>query len=63
MRGGSFVHRFGPFELDPASGRLFRGTTRVALSDSQSAILCHLIVKAGQVVSKAALAEAYLSSR
>jgi DNA-binding winged helix-turn-helix (wHTH) protein len=54
----TFVHRFGPFELDPASGRLFRGSVRVPLSDPQSAILLSLVAKPGQIISKDALAEA-----
>jgi DNA-binding winged helix-turn-helix (wHTH) protein/tetratricopeptide (TPR) repeat protein len=52
------AHRFGPFEFDPASGRLFRGSKRVPLSDPQSAMLLQLIQKAGEVVTKEALAEA-----
>ena len=46
------VHRFGPFELDPASGRLFRGPRRVPLSDTQAAILVQLVSNVGEVVSR-----------
>jgi DNA-binding winged helix-turn-helix (wHTH) protein len=52
------VHRFGDFELDAANRRLFREQKRVRLSDSQSAILAHLVTRAGEVVSKEALIEA-----
>jgi DNA-binding winged helix-turn-helix (wHTH) protein/Flp pilus assembly protein TadD len=58
MRTGTVVQCFGPFELDPASGRLFQGQTRVRLSDPQAAILLRLVAHAGQVVSKEALVEA-----
>src|SRR5688572_9445205 len=52
------VHRFGPFELDLASGRLFRGDRRVPLSGPQAAILVKLVSHAGEVVPKDALLEA-----
>jgi non-specific serine/threonine protein kinase len=52
------VHRFGPFELDPASRELFRGQKSVRLSSPQSAILTHLVTHAGVVVSKERLIEA-----
>ena len=58
MAGGIVVHRFGPFELDPASGRLFRGRRRVPLSETQSAILVQLVSNVGEVVSPEALIEA-----
>ena len=58
MAGGIVVHRFGPFELDRASGRLFRGRRRVALSDTQAAILVQLVSNVGEVVSREALIEA-----
>ena len=58
MHSGTVVHCFGPFELDPGSGRLFRGPARVRRSDPQAAILLRLVAHAGQVVSKAALVEA-----
>jgi DNA-binding winged helix-turn-helix (wHTH) protein len=46
------VCRFGPFELDPASGQLFREGKRAHLSGPQSAILTYLICHAGMLVSK-----------
>ena len=49
------VHRFGPFELDPATRRLLREAKPVRLSTPQSAILTHLVAHAGEVVSKDAL--------
>src|SRR2546428_1164130 len=58
MRSGTVVQCFGPFELDPTSGRLFRGRTRVRLSDPQAAILLRLVAHAGQVVSQEALLDA-----
>jgi DNA-binding response OmpR family regulator len=58
MPSGSRVYRFGPFELDAPRGRLFRGATRVPLSDSQFAILMQLISHVGEVVSKDTLANA-----
>lgn len=56
--GGSSVYRFGPFDLDAARGRLFRGAARVPMSDPQTTILLHLISHVGEVVSKHALANA-----
>jgi DNA-binding winged helix-turn-helix (wHTH) protein len=58
MPSGGSVYRFGPFELDAPRGRLFRGATRVQLSDPQVAILLQLISHVGEVVSKHALATA-----
>src|SRR5206468_10287998 len=55
---GIVVHRFGPFELDPANGRLFLGRWRVPLSDTQAAILVQLVSNVGEVVSREALIEA-----
>src|SRR6266498_861760 len=52
------VHRFGEFDLDLSSGRLFRGSSRVPLSDQQSGVLASLVARAGRVVSKEMLAEA-----
>lgn len=52
MPRGTVVHRFGPFELDLASGRLFCGDRRIPLSDTQSAVLVHLVSHAGAVVAK-----------
>src|SRR5262245_39339111 len=58
MRGGTFVHRFGPFEFDPATGRLFHGSSVVRLPEPQSAMLRTLIANAGDVVSQEVLLEA-----
>src|SRR5687768_17605266 len=55
MLRGTVVHRFGPFELDLASGRLFCGDRRIPLSDTQSAVLVQLVSHAGAVVAKDAL--------
>ena len=63
MRGNVCVHRFGAFELDPASGRLYRDGVRIALSDPQSAILVCLTTHAGRLVTKDALTEAGWSSQ
>ena len=63
MRTGTVVQCFGPFELDPASGRLFQGQTRVRLSDPQAAILLRLVANAGQVVSKESLVGSGWGSR
>jgi DNA-binding winged helix-turn-helix (wHTH) protein len=51
------VHRFGPFELEPASRQLFRDQKRIHLSHPQSAILAHLVSHPGIVVSKEKLIE------
>src|SRR5262245_50343307 len=58
MPDGCSVYRFGPFELDPPRGCLFRGTTRVRLPDPQFTILSLLVSHAGEVVSKDALINA-----
>ena len=49
------VCRFGPFELDPASGQLFQGEQRVHLSAPQSAILTYLVCHPGVLISKETL--------
>jgi DNA-binding winged helix-turn-helix (wHTH) protein/Flp pilus assembly protein TadD len=54
---GTVVHRFGPFELEPASRQLFRDQKRIHLSHPQSAILTHLVSYPGIVVSKEKLIE------
>jgi DNA-binding winged helix-turn-helix (wHTH) protein len=58
VTNGGCVYRFGPFELDAARARLFRGAARVPLSDPQAAILLKLIGHVGEVVPKHALADA-----
>ena len=57
MRGPVF-YRFGPFELDAASGQTFRQGTRIALPDSQRDILKYMVARAGEAVSKDVLMEA-----
>jgi DNA-binding winged helix-turn-helix (wHTH) protein len=52
------VYRFGPFELDAPGARLFRGASRVPLSESQFAILLQLVTHVGEVVSKDTLVSA-----
>lgn len=58
MRRGDSVYRFGGFELHPDTRRLLRDGQRLALADSASAILVHLITNAPAVLSKDALAKA-----
>src|SRR5262245_3194674 len=58
MPGGDSVYRFGAFELDAPRRRLFRGAIRLQLPDSHLALLLNLVVHAGEVVSKDALAAA-----
>lgn len=58
MARGLPVQRFGPFALDPASGRLLRGDDPIRLSSSLAAILVQLVDHAGSVVSKEALIDA-----
>ncbi len=52
------VLRFGPFECDPASGRLYRGNNQIPLSSAQMAILRELVLQRGEPVSNAALVKA-----
>src|SRR4051812_21807202 len=54
MPDGSSVYRFGPFELDAPRGRLFRGATRVPLSDPQVAILLQLVSRSRGCGSRSA---------
>ena len=54
----AFVYRFGVFELDPASRRLMSGRERVRLTESQFAILLHLVLHAPGIVDRSALAQA-----
>jgi len=58
MPAGGSVYRFGPFELDAPRARLYRGQTRVPLSDPQFEILLQLVSHIGEVISKDALAAA-----
>ncbi len=47
-----FRFAFGPFELDPAARRLFRDGEPVAMSGRHVELLCALVAKAGQIVTK-----------
>ena len=47
-----FRFAFGPFELDPAAKRLFRDGEPVAMSARHVELLCALVAKAGQIVTK-----------
>ncbi len=49
---GAVVHRFGPFELDPASRQLYCDQKPVRLSSPQSAILTLLVSNAGVTVTR-----------
>lgn len=53
--------RFGPFYLDVARKQLRRDGEPVAMSARQIELLCALVVKAGQIVSKDTLIEAVWS--
>jgi DNA-binding winged helix-turn-helix (wHTH) protein/Flp pilus assembly protein TadD len=52
------VYRFGPFEFDPATRRLYHGSTVVRLPEPQSAMVRTFIAQAGQVVSQDTLIQA-----
>ena len=52
------VYRFGPFELDAASGRLYQSGLPVRLPSPQSAMLVCLVTQAGNMVTREALSEA-----
>ena len=58
MRRGTVVHRFGDFELDPASSRLLRGGQRVPLGQVPLAILIQLVHHAPGVVPRDELVRA-----
>ena len=58
MAGGTVVYRFGPLELDPASGHLSRDGKRLPLSDAQAAILLLLVSSGGEVVARETLNQA-----
>lgn len=51
------VH-FPPFELDLAAGRLTRGERPVALRPKTFAVLCYLVSRPGELVTKEALLDA-----
>src|SRR5438552_2641588 len=56
------VYRFGLFEADVESGKLLREGVRVKLQDQPFRLLCRLLERAGQVVSREELQQALWSS-
>jgi len=54
MQAGQALH-FGPFQLDPQNARLWRGQRLITLTPKAFAVLCHLVERAGQLVTKDAL--------
>jgi DNA-binding winged helix-turn-helix (wHTH) protein/TolB-like protein len=46
------VVRFGTFELDPRSGELHRNGRRVPLQGQPAQVLCHLVSRPGELVSR-----------
>ena len=44
--------RFGPYQLDPRTGQLWRGTQEVRVTPKAAAVLRHLVERTGQVVTK-----------
>jgi DNA-binding winged helix-turn-helix (wHTH) protein len=46
------VYRFGPFRLDLASERLWRGADELVLRRKSFAVLCYLLAHAGRLVSR-----------
>ncbi|MET8569605.1 response regulator transcription factor [Streptomyces sp. NPDC004783] len=55
--GASPVHVHGDLEVDTAARRVFLGEREVTLTAKEFAVLEHLVVRAGQVVSKAEILE------
>ena len=45
-------YRFGPFELDPAEGRLLRSGSQVKLQDLPLRLLVQLVERPGQIVTR-----------
>src|SRR5713101_7386164 len=43
---------FGSYRLDPQTVQLWRGKQEVRLTEKASALLCYLVERAGQVVTK-----------
>src|SRR5712672_3589549 len=56
------VYRFGLFEVDVESDKLLRQGTRVKLQDQPFRLLCLLLERAGQVVTREELRQALWSS-
>jgi DNA-binding winged helix-turn-helix (wHTH) protein len=58
MHTGRVVYRFGPFELDAAQRRLFKGEERVHLAERPMGVLLCLVAHAGRIVDKDTLIKA-----
>jgi len=48
---------FGPYRLDPRTGQVWRGKQEVKVTPKAAAVLYQLVARAGQMVSKAELAQ------
>jgi DNA-binding response OmpR family regulator len=55
--GGSSVHTLGPLRVDTGARRVLHGETEVPLTAKEFAVLEQLVVRAGEVVSKAEILE------
>jgi DNA-binding response OmpR family regulator len=55
--GASRVHVLGPLEVDTAARRVLRDGDEVALTTKEFSVLEHLVLRAGEVVSKAEILE------
>ncbi len=44
--------RFGPFRLDAANAHLWRGSDKIPLKPKTFSVLCYLVERAGQLVTK-----------
>ena len=56
-RGGSSVVRLGDLTVDPGTRRCFRGDEEIPLTAREFSVLEQLVLRAGQVVSKAEILE------
>jgi DNA-binding response OmpR family regulator len=55
--GGSSVHTLGPLRVDTGARRVLHGETEVPLTAKEFAVLEQLVVRTGEVVSKAEILE------
>jgi DNA-binding response OmpR family regulator len=55
--GGSSVHTLGPLRVDTGARRVLHGETEVPLTAKEFAVLEQLVVRTGEVVSKAQILE------
>ncbi|MFE5026992.1 response regulator transcription factor [Streptomyces sp. NPDC056656] len=55
--GGSSVHTLGPLRVDTGARRVLHGETEVPLTAKEFAVLEQLVVRPGEVVSKAEILE------